>query len=45
MISTGATMGTPSELTTIKVSEDARKIFYLYENLVTKSLPDNERAD
>ncbi len=38
-------MNTPSELTTFKGSEDARKFFYLYENVVTKSLPDSERAE
>ena len=26
-------------------SEDARKFFYLYENVVTKILPDSERAE
>ncbi len=38
-------MNTPSELTTFKGSKDARKFFYLYENVVTKSLPDSERAE
>ena len=38
-------MNTPSELTTFKGSEDARKFFYLYENVVTNSLPDSERAE
>ena len=38
-------MNTSSELTTFKGSEDARKFFYLYENVVTKSLPDSERAE
>ncbi len=45
MIPEGATMNTTSELTTFKVSEDARKFFYLYENVMTKSLPDRERAE
>ena len=36
-------MNTPNELTTFKGSEYARKVFYLYENVVTKSLPDSER--
>ncbi len=34
-------MNTPSEVTTFKGSEDARNFFYLYENVVTKSLPDS----
>ena len=38
-------MNTPSELTTFNGNEDARKFFYLYENVVTKGLPDSERAE
>ena len=38
-------MNTSSELTSFKGSEDARKFFYLYENVVTKTLPDSERAE
>ncbi len=38
-------MSTPSKLTRLKGYEDARKFFYLYENVVTKSLPDSERAE
>ncbi len=45
MIPTRAVMKTPSELTTFKGSEDARKLFYLFENVVTKSSPDSERAE
>ncbi len=37
-------MNTPSELTTFKGDEDARKFFHLYGNVVTKSLPESERA-
>ncbi len=45
MIPTGAVINTPSELTTFKGSEDARNFFYLYENVLTKSLPDSKRAE
>ncbi len=38
-------MNIPSELTTFQDSEDALKFFYLHENVVTKSLPDSERAE
>ena len=38
-------MSTPSELTTFKGDEEARKFFFLYKNVVTKSLPDNEMAE
>ncbi len=38
-------MNTPSELITLKGTEEARKFFYLYENVVTKSLPDIEKAE
>ena len=38
-------MNTLSDLSTIKGSEDARKFFFLYENVVTKGLPDSERAE
>ena len=38
-------MHTPSELTTFKGDEVARKFFYFYENVVTNSLPDSERAE
>ncbi len=45
MIPTGVEMNTPSEMITFKGSEDARKFFYFYENVVTKCLPDSERAE
>ena len=45
VIPTGSVMNTLSELTAFKGSKDARKFFYLYENDVTKSLPDSERAE
>ncbi len=45
MIPTVATMGISSELTTFKGNEDAQKFFYLYENVVTKNMPDSERAE
>ncbi len=45
MIPTESVINTPSKLTTFKGSEDAQKFFYLYENVVTKSLPDSERAE
>ena len=38
-------MNTPSKLTTFKGSEYARTFFYLYENVVTKILPDSERVE
>ena len=38
-------MNTSSELTTFNGSEDARKLSYIYENVVNKSLPDSERAE
>ena len=38
-------MNTPSELITFKGTEDDCKFFYLYENVVTKSLPDIEKAE
>ena len=38
-------MNTPSELTTFKGSEDARKFFYLYGSVVNKSLPGSKRAE
>ncbi len=38
-------MNTPSELTVFKCSETARNFFYLYENFVTNSLPDSQRAE
>ncbi len=37
-------MNTPSELITFRGTEDARKFFYLCENVVTKSLLDIEKA-
>ena len=37
VIPTGVVMNTPSELSTFKGSEDARKFFYLDEIVVTKS--------
>ena len=33
-------MGTPSELMIFNGNEDARKFFYLYENVVNTGLPD-----
>ena len=42
---TGAVMNTPSELTTFKNDEEAYKFFYLFENVLTKNLPDSERAE
>ncbi len=38
-------MNMPSELTTLKDDDDVRKFFSLYENLVTKSLPESERTE
>ncbi len=38
-------MNYPSELTTLKSSEDSPKLFYLYENVVTKRSTDSERAE
>ncbi len=38
-------MNTPSGLTKFKGSEDARKFFYVYENVVIKSLLDSARAE
>ena len=38
-------MDTPSELMIFNGNEDARKFFYLYENVVTKTLPDKEEAE
>ena len=38
-------MNTPIELNTFESSKDARKFFYLYENVVNKSLPDRKRAE
>ncbi len=38
-------MNTSNELTTLKGSEGAQNFFYLYENVVTKSLPDSERTE
>ena len=45
VIPTGAVMDAPSELTIFCGNEDARKFFYLYENMVTKGLPDKETAE
>ncbi len=45
VILTGATMNTTDELTTFMGNEDARKFFYLYENVVTKNMQDSERAE
>ncbi len=45
VIPTGAVMNTPSELTIFKNDENAYKFFYLFENVVTKNLPDSERAE
>ncbi len=44
MIPTGTVMNNPRELNRFEGSEDARKFFYLYENVVSKSLPDSKRA-
>ncbi len=38
-------MNTPSELTTFKGVDDAHKFFYLFENVVTKSIAENETAE
>ena len=38
-------MNIPSELITFEGTEDARKFFYLSENVVKKSLPDIEKAE
>ncbi len=38
-------MNTTSELIAFKGIEDAPKFFYFYENVVTKSLPDTEKAE
>ncbi len=44
VIPRGTVMNTPNALTTLKGSK-ARNFFYLCENVVTKSLPDSERAE
>ena len=38
-------MNNASELTTSKSDEEAHKVFYLFENVVNKSLPYCERAE
>ncbi len=38
-------MSTSCELTTFKSDEDARRFFYLYKNVVSKNVPDSERAE
>ena len=38
-------MDIPSDLMTFNGNEDARKFFYLYENVVTEGLPEKERAE
>ncbi len=38
-------MNTPSELITFKGTGDAGKFFYLYENVVTKGLPESQRSE
>ncbi len=38
-------MNSHGELTTFRGSKDPRKFFYLYDNVVTKSLPDSKRAE
>ena len=38
-------MDTPNELVIFHGNEDARKFFYLHENVVTKGLPDKEKAE
>ncbi len=38
-------MNTRNEMTTFKGSEDAQNFVYLYESVVTKSLPESERAE
>ena len=45
VIPTGAVMNNLSELITFKGTEDARNFFYRYENVVTKSLPEIEKAE
>ena len=45
VIPTGVVINTPSELTIFKGGEDARKFFYLFDNILTKSLPDRERVE
>ena len=41
----GAVVDTPSELMIFNGNEYARKFYYLHENVVTKGLPDKEKAD
>ncbi len=38
-------MNTSSDLITFKGTEDARKFFYLYENVLTKGHPESERTE
>ena len=38
-------MDTTSELMIFNGNADARKFFYLYENVVTKGLPGKEKAE
>ncbi len=38
-------MNTPSDPTTFKGDEDAQKFSHFHENMITKSLPDSERAE
>ena len=38
-------METPSELMVFKGDEDARKFFYIYENVIVKGLPDTTKAE
>ncbi len=45
VISTRAVINTTSALFSFKGTRDARKFFYLYENVVTKSLTGIEKAE
>ena len=38
-------METLSELIVFKGEEDARKLFYIYENVIVKGLPDTKKAE
>ncbi len=38
-------MNTPSELIAFKSTEDARKFFYLCENVMAKDLSEGEKAE
>ena len=45
VIPTGVDRNDPSALITFKGAGDARRLFYFYENVVTKSLPESERDE